>query len=247
MWRKQENVLIMCVLIGRRWLRFLPGLGRLVGFARYLTELVFAYFDARWRISPESRILFLDLGANTGQAFSFFSKVFSRGKVTFELFEPNPHCLETLTAVVQDFRGKAILHQKAVGTGNTSALLYGLAVDEGGPLSQGASLLLEHNSSRYRPSSEQAVRVEVVDLAPFLERRRNQYDLVVVKMDIEGMEIELLNHLVQTQAIEAIDVLYLELHSSYLSETEQKEAVAAEMRITSALRRLGSLRFRAWH
>jgi FkbM family methyltransferase len=208
-----------------------------------VTELILAYFDARWRISPETRILFLDLGSNTGQAFSIFSKIFSQGKVTFELFEPNPHCFEILTLLAQDFPGSAKCHQKAVGTLNGFGLLYGLAEDEGGRFSVGASLLEEHNPS----SREHAVRVEVFDFAQFLEERRGEYDLVVVKMDIEGSELEVLDHLIRTKSIEIIDVLYVEFHSSFVSEDKLEIVMAREHEIVSTLRGLGSLKFRKWH
>lgn len=234
-------------LLGRRLLRSIPGAGRVVGLGRYVTELIFAYVDSRWRISPATRILFLDLGSNTGQAFSVFSKIFVRGNITFELFEPNPHCFELLTRLIQDFPGSAECHQKAVGTANRSSLLYGLAEDEGGRFSQGASLLSEHNSSQYHASREHALRVEIFDFAQFLEERRGEFDVVVVKMDIEGAEIEVLNHLIETKSIDVVDVLYVEFHSQYFSGAEVGSAMAKERVLKSTLRGLDSLRFRTWH
>ena len=243
----KDKTRVKGLLLGRYLLRSIPGLGRLVGLGRHVIEMAFVYVDSRWRIGPATRILFLDLGSNTGQAFSVFSKIFVRGKVTFELFEPNPHCFEILTRLTRDFPGSAECHQKAVGTANGSALLYGLAEDEGGKFSQGASLLAQHNSSKYDPSREQALLVEVLDFAQFLEDQRGEFDVVVAKMDIEGAEIEVLNHLIQTKSIDVLDVLYVEFHSQFYAGAEAVTAMEKERVLKSTLKGLDFLRFRTWH
>lgn len=224
-----------------------PGAGRVAGIIRRLRELGFAYFDSRWGVTASTQILFLDLGSNTGQAFSVFSKIFLHGNVTFELFEPNPNCKEPLSRLADMSSAQVTIHQAAAGTDDREALLFGLAESEGGLISQGASILPNHNSSIYSSSYDAAVEVQVVDFSRFLKERSRGADLVVVKMDIEGAEVDLLRKLLDEGTIGLINVLYVEFHSAYFKGIESERVRKEERKIEEELRKVKSLRLRRWH
>lgn len=54
--------------------------------------------------------------------------------------------------------------------------------------------------------------IDSIDMAAFLKSRFTRDDFVVLKMDIEGGEWELLQHLIATKAIDLVDELMLECH-----------------------------------
>lgn len=61
--------------------------------------------------------------------------------------------------------------------------------------------------------SEEEVQVECIDFARWLLENCLKEDHLVVKMDIEGAEYPVLEHMIETRAIELVDVLLCEWHA----------------------------------
>ena len=61
-----------------------------------LIETIFVLFDSRFLINKKDKVIFLDLGANIDQGYTWFSKFFKGENIDFELFEPNPYCYKKL-------------------------------------------------------------------------------------------------------------------------------------------------------
>jgi len=68
-------------------------LKKLQRFYHSLSEIFYAYIDSK-NLSNSERVLFVDLGANLGQGFRWFSRYYNSSNIDFELFEPNPFCFE---------------------------------------------------------------------------------------------------------------------------------------------------------
>jgi len=144
----------------------------------------------------------VDCGANIGRV----SEVFAAQGAIVHAFEPNPHAFRHLQAVsVAQPRIRAF--NKAVGTSDDERLdLYLHDLHDEDPLgySQGSSLLSD------KPNvSAKAVSVQMVDLS----RHLKELDRVaILKIDIEGYEVELLPHLLDKGALDKVDQIFIETH-----------------------------------
>ena len=114
--------------------------------------------------------MFVDLGANLGQGYSWFKNYFNTSNISFELFEPNPNCVKKLEQLDDIVAGRAILHPVRAGKEEGSFEFYGLDNSEGGEHSQGGSIIKEHNSSCYTSSKDKAINVKVIDFSSYLEK-----------------------------------------------------------------------------
>ena len=65
------------------------------------------------------------------------------------------------------------------------------------------------------------IQVESIDFARFLKSTAEESDRVIVKLDIEGSEYEVLNHLINTGAIYLIDDLICEFHKKATEALER--------------------------
>lgn len=74
---------------------------------------------------------------------------------------------------------------------------------------------------------DKAVIVPSIDFAAFLKNRFAEKDCVVVKMNIEGGEYPLITHLIDTKAIERIDLLVLQWHWWKLKMTADEQEIFA--------------------
>ncbi|MGW8324094.1 MAG: FkbM family methyltransferase [Desulfobacterales bacterium] len=63
-----------------------------------------------------------------------------------------------------------------------------------------------------RGISEIYVIVKTIDFAKHIIEQSKKYEKIVVKMDIEGAEYEVVEHLIETGAIDHIDTMYVEWH-----------------------------------
>lgn len=198
---------------------------------------------ARNAAHPE-RVLFVDGGSNLGQGFEWFARRYDDGKIAFHLFEPNPNCHPALERLRARYGERMEIHAAALGTAEGEMKFYGLA--EGGELSQGGSLLKSHNSTYYEAREDAAIEVRVMDFPAYLERQSERFDTIVVKMDIEGAEIDLLEALLEGGAHRFIDTLYVEFHAQYQAEPERSRLRARERALVARLKATG-MRVRIWH
>lgn len=221
--------------------------GRVMDYARIrLQEHYYTFIDSKIHVSRDKPVLFVDCGSNIGQGFRWFSSSFRGENIDFHLFEPNPNCIPFLEEIQASSRRAIEVFNKGIGTAEGSFKFYGLADDEGGALSQGGSISKAHNSSLYAANDDTAIDVDVIDFSDYLQRASEKYDQIIVKMDIEGAEIELLEKLIASEAINRVSILYVEFHSQYQSEPEKSRTEAREASIIAALRDKPT-KFRVWH
>lgn len=209
------------------------------------SEPIYAYFDSTFLLNRFEKTLFIDLGANLGQGFKWFSRFYGGKKIDFELFEPNPYCFAILEKIKT--KEKITLHNKGVGIKSGIFKFYGLNENNRGKLSEGGSIVFEHNSDYYKSNYKKAIDVNIIDFSSYIKEKSKIYDKIIVKMDIEGAEIELLEKMINDNSISLINLIYLEFHSQY---QEKKFAIANRKREKQILKSLSlnkNIEHRIWH
>jgi FkbM family methyltransferase len=212
-------------------------------------EAIFTFFDSRSQIATsEEKTLFIDLGANKGQSFRHFAKFYKNPNIKFELFEPNSNCIPYLKNIKEESERDIEIIEKGAWIENGHEKLFGTAENEGGATSQGASINKSYisNWDWYDAESTNANTVEVIDFSEYLEKKRRNYKNIIVKMDIEGAEIEVLRKIIDNGNVNAINILYVEFHSKLLHGERKYKFSESEREIRDHLKK-ASTRVRIWH
>lgn len=167
----------------------------------------------RWAFADEFRRLrpgdlVVDCGANTGR---YATLVADRG-ATLYAFEPNPWAFGELE---QALGGRPNVHlvQAAVGarSGEARLFLHRDHLEDELAWSAGSSLF----ASKPNVSGDSVV-VEVVGLPAFLESLGRP--LTLLKIDVEGSEMELLDALHETGLLASIRTVLVEMHDRKIAE-----------------------------
>lgn len=145
----------------------------------------------------------IDCGANVGEITATLA---DRGARVYA-FEPNPIVFARLQDTFADHPRVTCL-PAAVSRKPGRSRLYLHRKYRQDPLghSAGSSLL----ASKRNLDQDRFVTVDVVDLADFI--RRLGLRVRLLKLDIEGAEIAVLNHLIDTGMINEIDYVFCETH-----------------------------------
>ena len=132
-------------------------------------------------------------------------------------FEPDPVAFETLSKTV-GARSNVVLHNAAVGVGAGEVPLYRIESFLDDPISrtQNSSTI----ASKRRASATDRVLVPQIDFVDFL--RSLGFHVALVKMDIEGAEVEVLRKVVETGTHEKIGKIFVETHEKQIPELRRK-------------------------
>jgi len=151
----------------------------------------------------------IDCGANVGEVTEALAW---RGARVFA-FEPNPFAFARLKERFR-LRANVTCRQAAVGTEAGSLPLYLHVNSKEDPVhwSTGSSLLREKGNV----DPETFVTVPVVDLAEFLVSLGGQ--IALLKLDIEGAEIALLDHLLVRGVLTRAKTVLVERHDNKIPE-----------------------------
>ena len=201
--------------------------------------------DARFVYQNNDKVLVIDLGANLGQAYDLLKLSFNGKNTTFHLFEPNPNCITHLNKELAVDNSFLKIYPKAAGIFDGKAMLFGLGANEGGLFSQGASIVQSHNSIAYSNDEEQAQEVEVIDFNKYFQSAKDNFDGIVLKMDVEGAELDLLENLIKADLLKYVDVLYVEFHSQYRCDNFAETVKERESRIIHQIKKSDVI-FRIW-
>ncbi|MGB0671855.1 MAG: FkbM family methyltransferase, partial [Rhodospirillales bacterium] len=145
----------------------------------------------------------IDVGANKGLVSTLLAK---KGALVYA-FEPNTEAFRDLRKVATYFPNLR-LSDSAAGTEDKETTLY-LHKDTGEKvedLSQASSLL----SSKPNVSADHAYTIKEIDFAVFL--RDIDAPIELIKIDIEGYEVALVNHLLDKADLSRIAKIYVETH-----------------------------------
>ena len=145
----------------------------------------------------------IDIGANVGMVSESLAR---RGPRVIS-FEPNTAAFAKLKLVAERF-DNIEAHNVAVGSENRKVklFLHKESNSKKDDLTQASSLL------RNKPnvSNELFEEIQEIDFAEFLKSLNTYIELI--KIDIEGYEIELLNHLLDKRLLNTIHNIYVETH-----------------------------------
>lgn len=188
---------------------------KLAKFAR--TRLPREFFEHMQNLSEGD--LTIDLGANVG----LVSECLARRGAEVIAFEPSAHAFAKLQHVADKF-SNITAYKAAVGTADRKTRLY-LHPEQGkaeGDYSQSSSLMGE----KPNVSKDNFEEIEEIDFARFLIGLDR--DVELIKIDIEGYEIALVNHLLDTNALGRVGKVYVETHerkfTSLLEDTLKLKA-----------------------
>ncbi|SHH82208.1 FkbM family methyltransferase [Marivita hallyeonensis] len=166
----------------------------------------------------------VDLGANLGQ----HTRTMAAHAAKVYAFEPDPWTAAQLREALADLDNVEVV-EAAAGTEDGTFPLYRTASFDADPVEQSQSSSLMAQKRNVDTSS--AIDVAVVDFPAFLERLET--DIAVIKMDIEGAEVPLLEVLFDHPVMRRIGHLFVETHESripdLLERTDALRARAAEM------------------
>ena len=193
-------------------LRHLPGRpGRRYRRRYYGLQARSEYVEALNRSAGKTCI---DLGANVGE----YTREMAVKAKRVIAFEPDPWAHARLQANVADLDNVKI-ENAAAGTRDGTVLLYRRAGFESNPASnsQSSSVVAAKNNV----SQDEAVEVEQIDFIAYLENLDE--NLGIVKIDIEGAEVELLERLFERPDILMhIDYIFVETHESRIPGHEPR-------------------------
>ncbi len=187
------------------------------------------------------KALFIDMGSNLGQGFRFFSRYYSPDIFDYRLIEANPCCIEQLKRNVSKlynnhfWNGSWEIINVAVSNKNGSLKLYGLVEDKRGKVSNGASVIKNHNSVFYNSNESKALEVKSVKASDLIKDASQKYSTIVVKMDIEASEYDALEDLIASGYINKIAHIYVEWHSKYFSAEKIGDLIVRENKIKTYL------------
>jgi FkbM family methyltransferase len=165
----------------------------------------------------------IDAGANVGDVTSRCA----RTGATVHAFEPNPLCHAILKRRFARLSNVTVHHAGVMDRRCSLALSTPKAHDDydAVDMTVGASFVVKEDDG-------EMAQVECVDLAEFIQSLGR---VALLKMDIEGAEIPVLNHLLDTGMIDRVGVTVVETHERLSAELAVATAKLRERIAASAL------------
>jgi FkbM family methyltransferase len=202
--------------------------------------------DSRSIRNEKNKSLFVDLGANIGQSYLWFSKHFKKN-IKFELFEPNPNCFKKLK-YLSDIKKNFSIINFGVGAEAGIFKFYGSLESDGNNFQQSGSNAKDYvqNVPFYKNSNSKVIDVKIINFSNYLTKQSKKFDKIFVKMDIEGSEVDLLESLIKNNTINFIDVLYIEFHSQYMHGALAQITKSREKKIIKYIKSNTNIGLRLW-
>ena len=149
--------------------------------------------------------LVIDAGANVGE----FTKLFLDKGFKVHAFEPDTIALKELKKKCETSK-ELKLYEAAVGLKNERQKLYRYRkFDESNPYSTQGSSLLNYRSGKNKPFIE----IKVIDFIEYLKQQTD--NISILKMDIEGIEIDILNKIIDEDLHKKIKFIFVETHERF--------------------------------
>ena len=174
---------------------------------RYLKqERANAYLDGiLTALRPDD--ICIDCGANIG---TITTRLAETG-ATVHAFEPDPVAFAELEKNVAE-RDNVVLHNAGVGAQSGTLSLYRIDSFDDNPIGRTVSSTLVPNAgANYVDSGE---TVEVVDFVAFLRPLIETHGKIgVIKMDIEGLEVDILKAMIEAGLMDQVRTTLVETHA----------------------------------
>lgn len=172
----------------------------------------------------------LDCGANVGK----FTTVMAESGAQVYAFEPHPVAYRQLEKNTRDLPNVTAIHAAVTDTPGP-VKLYLHRWDQEDPVhwSTGSSMI----QAKRNVDPERHVEVEGVALGDFIEELDAER-IQLLKMDIEGAEVAVLNDLLDRELHRSIDLAFVELHDRQI-----RELASATRQLRERLRAGGASHF----
>jgi FkbM family methyltransferase len=155
----------------------------------------------------------IDCGANVGK----FTEKMARTGATVYAFEPDPYCIEILRKKFSDALNVEIC-ANAVGTESGSVKLYRHLLFEQNPKKYSESSSICPTKRNVRYSSRLVVgQINLIEFIVELNR-----PIKLMKLDIEGSEVPILELMFKTGIIRNVENLFVEMHESQLPNVSDR-------------------------
>ena len=147
----------------------------------------------------------LDVGANVGR----FTSIFARYNCKVYSFEPTKVTFNILSNRFKNIEN-VILKNNACWINNSKIKLYHHELSNFNEIywSDGNSLLAD-KTNVLKDNYEE---VDAINLSEFIFEITGKQQIDLIKMDVEGAEVELINHIIDTGAINKVNYLICETH-----------------------------------
>jgi len=156
--------------------------------------------------------LVLDCGANVGE----ITEVLAKTGAQVHAFEPDPFCFGKLTKRFKK-ADNVTLHNVAVGT--TDGVIQLMRADNFDENPRGASVKSTVISGGRKIDEVDTIEVKLMDLPAFIaEKTKDGAEVAFLKMDIEGAELDLLEHMQASGQFEDIRLTVAETHEHKFKE-----------------------------
>lgn len=164
--------------------------------------------------------VFIDCGSHDGCSVRKFMDLYDDGQYQYYCFEIN----NKLDKFYDDIRDKITLIYKGVDTQNKISKMLRMGLTGGSTLDLNKKETL-HNKQFTRKdcllfdfdqsckaASLHEEEVETINLSKWIMDTFSSEDYLVLKMDIEGIEYKIIDHMVQNEVFKIIDELKIEFH-----------------------------------
>tara|TARA_A100001015_G_C15003372_1_gene719564 strand:+ start:978 stop:1589 length:612 start_codon:yes stop_codon:yes gene_type:complete len=141
----------------------------------------------------------LDIGANVG----FYSALMGKTKGQVYAYEPNPYAYKMLKKTTSKYKNVTTIN-KAVSCKNTKMKLFLHENHMENPIKWSTGSSLDNQKANV---TNNYVDVDVVDIADLLE---DTYK--IIKIDVEGHEIEILNRIFALKLTNRFEHMFVEMH-----------------------------------
>ena len=177
----------------------------------------------------------IDLGANVGK----YTKILATHSKQVIAFEPDPFANARLRENTSDYDNVNI-EESAAGTNDGTVFLYRTKNFYDDPIANSVSSSILP-IKRYM-NIENKILVRQVNFIEYLERLNN--DIGILKIDIEGMEVELLEALFEHPTLlQKIKFIFTEMHDKQIPNLKSRVAVLREHVVRNRLKGI----FLYWH
>lgn len=169
----------------------------------------FNFKDLKLIADKKNQVIFFDLGANLGEITKRVENFKVKKNIKIFSFEPDIENFKTLENKFKENKN-ITLENKAVWNYN-GKINFSIGRCNHRTNSKITKIINDRNydEKKYINTCE----VDCVDLCDYIDNLNlSEDDFVAIKMDIEGAEYEVLNHMIEKNGIKNIDLLLIEFH-----------------------------------
>ena len=175
----------------------------------FIKKIIFKILEIS---KSKSKIVFIDVGANNGKAYRFFNKYFSVKRFDYILIEPNKFLKNKLNKLKK--KNVKILN-KAAHIKDGNCLFYNFSNKKSNQLESGM-IKINNDWHLSLNDKKKAIKIKTFNFSNFLTKLKKKYKFIIVKMDVEGSEYKILNHLFLKNTLNFINFLFIEFHAVYI-------------------------------